>query len=176
MARAPAGLLAGLLFGAGLALSGMINPAKVVAFLDIAGNWDPSLAFVMIGAVAMTAAGYQLSILRTRPLFDVGFVLPTRRDIDARLIGGAAIFGIGWGDRRLLSRASLGRARIRRDRDRGLRCGDGGGYDPRTVRGRPAWAHETVSRVFTQLKLAGVITEAVINHIKILKPAALRHA
>ncbi len=97
MARALAGLLAGLLFGAGLALSGMINPAKVVAFLDIAGAWDPSLAFVMIGAVAITAAGYQLSFLRTRPLFDAGFTLPTREDIDARAVGGAAIFGIGWG-------------------------------------------------------------------------------
>lgn len=97
MARTFAGLLAGLLFGAGIALSGMINPAKVLAFLDVAGAWDPSLAFVMAGAVGVAAAGYQLSFLRTRPLFAGGFTLPTRRDLDARLLGGAALFGIGWG-------------------------------------------------------------------------------
>jgi len=97
MGRVLAGLFAGLLFGAGLSLSGMISPAKVVAFLDIAGAWDPSLAFVMIGAVAVTAAGYRISFLQTRPLFEPTFRLPTRTDLDARLLGGAALFGIGWG-------------------------------------------------------------------------------
>ncbi len=97
MGRVLAGLFAGLLFGAGLSLSGMINPAKVVAFLDIAGPWDPSLAFVMIGAVVVTAVGYRVSFLRMRPLFETTFRLPTRTDLDARLLGGAVLFGIGWG-------------------------------------------------------------------------------
>lgn len=97
MLRACAGLVAGLLFGAGLTLSGMINPAKVTAFLDIAGVWDPSLAFVMFGAVAVTATGYRLTFLRTRPLFEAAFDLPARRDVDPRLLVGASIFGVGWG-------------------------------------------------------------------------------
>lgn len=90
-------LMAGILFGAGLAISQMINPAKVLAFLDVAGEWDPSLAFVMLGAVAVTAVGYRLVLRRHRPLLDDRFHLPTRRDIDARLIAGAAVFGAGWG-------------------------------------------------------------------------------
>lgn len=97
MGRILAGLAAGILFGAGLTLSGMINPAKVVAFLDIAGDWDPSLAFVMIGAVVTTAVGYQLSFLRSQPFFETRFTLPTRRDLDRPLILGASLFGIGWG-------------------------------------------------------------------------------
>jgi uncharacterized membrane protein YedE/YeeE len=97
MVRVSVGLLAGLLFGTGLVISGMINPAKVVAFLDVAGAWDPSLAFVMLGAVLVTAVGYRLSFLRARPLFDDVFRLPTRTDLDASLLIGAALFGIGWG-------------------------------------------------------------------------------
>ncbi|MBK8908902.1 MAG: YeeE/YedE family protein [Rhodospirillales bacterium] len=97
MARVLAALIAGILFGAGLAISQMINPAKVLAFLDVAGDWDPSLAFVMLGAVAVTATGYGLVFRRRRPLFDSGFHVPTRRDIDAKLIFGAAVFGAGWG-------------------------------------------------------------------------------
>ncbi|WP_114394546.1 DUF6691 family protein [Oleisolibacter albus] len=97
MARLISSLLAGLLFGAGLALSGMIDPAKVLGFLDVAGDWDPSLAFVMGGALAVTLLGYRLVLRRPHPLFDAAFHLPSRRDIDARLLGGAALFGIGWG-------------------------------------------------------------------------------
>lgn len=97
MTRVLGGLLAGLLFGAGIALSGMINPAKVAAFLDVAGAWDPSLAFVMLGAVAVTAVGYRLAFRRARPLFAAGFTLPTRSELDFQLLAGAAIFGVGWG-------------------------------------------------------------------------------
>lgn len=97
MTRIFAGLFTGLLFGAGITLSGMINPAKVIAFLDVAGAWDPSLAFVMAGAVGVAAAGYRISFLRTRPLFAEGFSLPRRTDLDFQLVAGAAIFGVGWG-------------------------------------------------------------------------------
>lgn len=90
-------LLAGLIFGAGLAVSEMTNPAKVIAFLDVFGDWDPSLAFVMGGAVITTAIGYRLVLRRRAPFFDTGFQIPARRDLDARLIGGSALFGIGWG-------------------------------------------------------------------------------
>lgn len=90
-------LISGLLFGAGLAVSGMMNPGKVVGFLDLAGAWDPSLAFVMGGALVVTAIGYRLVGSRGRPLFDARFHLPTAKSIDPRLIGGAALFGIGWG-------------------------------------------------------------------------------
>lgn len=91
------GLAAGLLFGTGLAISGMINPAKVMAFLDIAGAWDPSLAFVMLGALLVAGPGYRLILRRPRPLFEDAFVLPARRELDSRLLAGAALFGIGWG-------------------------------------------------------------------------------
>lgn len=87
----------GLIFGLGIAISGMINPAKVLNFFDIAGTWDPSLAFVMGGALAVTIPGYRLVWGRTAPALDTRFHLPTKRDLDARLIGGAAVFGIGWG-------------------------------------------------------------------------------
>lgn len=97
MKRILAGAAAGLLFGAGLSLSGMINPAKVIAFLDIAGQWDPSLAFVMLGGLLVTTGGYRLVLRRPRPVFDAAFILPTRRDIDPALLGGAALFGVGWG-------------------------------------------------------------------------------
>lgn len=91
-------LMAGLLFGAGIALSGMINPAKVLNFFDVMGTWDPSLAFVMAGGVVTALVGYQL-IFRNRsaPLFDVKFHLPTKKDIDVPLVAGSAVFGIGWG-------------------------------------------------------------------------------
>jgi uncharacterized protein len=97
MARILTGLVAGLLFGVGLAVSEMINPAKVLNFLDIFGAWDPSLAFVMLGAVVTAAIGYRLVLRRERPLFEAAFTLPTRQDIDAKLLAGGAIFGIGWG-------------------------------------------------------------------------------
>ena len=97
MLRALAGLVAGSLFGLGFVVSEMINPAKVQAFLDVAGAWDPSLAFVMGGAVIVTFVGYRLVFRRDRPLFEATFSVPTRTDLDARLIGGAVLFGAGWG-------------------------------------------------------------------------------
>jgi uncharacterized membrane protein YedE/YeeE len=90
-------LAAGLLFGLGLIISGMANPAKVLNFLDVFGTWDASLAFVMGGAIAVTLPGYRILRGRAQPLFAEKFSWPTRTDLDARLIGGAAIFGIGWG-------------------------------------------------------------------------------
>ncbi|SDH03621.1 YeeE/YedE family protein [Pelagibacterium luteolum] len=90
-------LLTGLVFGTGIALSGMINPAKVLNFFDIAGTWDPSLAFVMGGALIVTAIGYRFVLKSPRPLFDRQFHLPTRKDIDMPLLAGSAVFGIGWG-------------------------------------------------------------------------------
>jgi uncharacterized protein len=89
--------LIGIIFGTGIALSGMANPAKVLNFFDIAGSWDPSLAFVMGGALLVTFIGYRLVLPRKAPLFDSSFHLPTSKLIDARLVGGAAIFGLGWG-------------------------------------------------------------------------------
>ena len=91
----------GLMFGAGLLVSGMSNPAKVLNFLDLggmaSGTWDPSLAFVMAGAVAVTFAGFRLVLRRAQPLFGERFHLPTRRELDIRIISGPAIFGLGWG-------------------------------------------------------------------------------
>lgn len=90
-------LLAGLVFGLGLLISGMANPAKVQNFLDLAGTFDPSLIFVMAGAVAATFVGYRLALRRPTPVLAARFYLPAVKDIDARLIGGATLFGIGWG-------------------------------------------------------------------------------
>ena len=90
--------LAGALFGAGLVISGMTQPARIVHFLDPLHGWDPSLAFVMTGAVAVYATGYAWTRRRLdRPWFDMRFHLPARTDIDPQLVTGAAIFGIGWG-------------------------------------------------------------------------------
>lgn len=90
-------LAIGLLFGVGLVISGMANPAKVLNFLDLAGSFDPSLAFVMGGAVLVAFVGFKLALNRPAPLLAAHFHLPTRRDIDARLIVGPVLFGIGWG-------------------------------------------------------------------------------
>lgn len=91
----------GLIFGVGLIVSGMSNPAKVLNFLDIGGipggTWDPSLAFVMAGAVAVTFIGFNRVLKLTRPFFAERFYVPTRNDIDRRIIVGPAVFGIGWG-------------------------------------------------------------------------------
>lgn len=87
----------GIFFGLGLAVSEMINPARVIGFLDVAGRWDPTLMFVMGGALAVTLPGYTLILRRRRPLLDREFFLPTKSDIDRPLILGAALFGIGWG-------------------------------------------------------------------------------
>lgn len=90
--------LIGALFGVGIAISGMANPAKVLNFFDLAGTWDPSLIFVMGGALITTAIGYRIVFgLRKQPLLGASFSLPTRRDIDGRLVGGSAVFGLGWG-------------------------------------------------------------------------------
>ena len=97
MSRLIVAVLCGLLFGAGMVVSDMINPARVLAFLDVTGAWDPSLAFVMGGALITTFAGYRLILRRRGPMLAPAFQLPPARRIDARLIGGAAVFGIGWG-------------------------------------------------------------------------------
>ncbi len=91
------GLVSGLLFGAGLALSGMMDPARVRGFLDIAGHWDPTLAFVMGGAVVVMGLAWTLQRRMHRPAACEEFALPGTRLIDARLIGGSALFGVGWG-------------------------------------------------------------------------------
>jgi uncharacterized protein len=90
-------LALGLLFGAGLVVSGMANPAKVLNFLDLFGSWDPSLAFVMGGAVLVASIGFRLVLRCDQPIAGGRFLLPTRNDIDARVLAGPAIFGIGWG-------------------------------------------------------------------------------
>ena len=90
-------LLSGLIFGLGLTLSSMTNPAKVIGFLDITGNWDPSLMFVMIGAIVISAPIFYLLRNKTKPLFDLNFEILTKKNIDKKLILGASIFGIGWG-------------------------------------------------------------------------------
>ena len=90
-------LISGTLFGAGLALGGMTNPARVRGFLDIFGAWDPTLAFVMGGAVIVMAIAWRFVPRMAAPLLDEQFHLPTRSDLTPRLIGGAALFGIGWG-------------------------------------------------------------------------------
>lgn len=92
-----ASLATGIIFGAGLALSDMINPARVLGFLDLAGNWDPSLAFVMGGAIIPMVIAYALSRRMRTPLFDQSFFIPENRVLDSRLLIGAALFGIGWG-------------------------------------------------------------------------------
>ena len=97
MPRMLVALLAGVLFGLGLAVSGMVNPAKVIGFLDIAGNWDPTLAFVMGGALLVTIPAFRLILKRPRPVLADDFALPTKSALDARLFGGAALFGVGWG-------------------------------------------------------------------------------
>jgi uncharacterized protein len=93
-----AALLCGMVFGLGIAISGMANPAKVVNFFDIAGTWDPSLIFVMGGALVTAFIGYRLVFAsRPAPVFEEVYSLPKTTEIDLALIGGAALFGIGWG-------------------------------------------------------------------------------
>ena len=100
-ARVISALIAGVLFGTGLTVSEMVNPEKVLSFLDFAaisiGNWDPSLALVMASALATTFAGYVLVLRFPRPVLVAHFVLPTKRGSDVRLIAGATLFGVGWG-------------------------------------------------------------------------------
>ncbi len=87
----------GVVFGVGLLLSGMTQPAKVVNFLDVLGSWDPSLAFVMGGAIGVHFLAYRLVPRLAKPVCGEGWSLPTRRDVDLRLLGGAVLFGAGWG-------------------------------------------------------------------------------
>ena len=92
-----ASLLAGLVFGLGLIVSGMANPAKVLGFLDLTGAWDPSLAFVMAGAIVVAALAFAVAKKRTVSLLGAAMKLPASRDIDRRLVIGSVVFGIGWG-------------------------------------------------------------------------------
>lgn len=89
--------ISGIIFGIGLALAGMLNPAKVAGFLDIFGLWDPSLMLVMAGGIAVNAAGYFLFLRSGRPIFASSFSLPEARQIDKKLIIGSVLFGVGWG-------------------------------------------------------------------------------
>ncbi|HET7672516.1 MAG TPA: DUF6691 family protein [Burkholderiales bacterium] len=88
---------AGLVFGVGLIVSGMTDPGKVIGFLDVAGAWDPSLAFVMGGAILVGFFAFAFAERRARTFLGAALQLPGRRDIDARLVGGAIVFGVGWG-------------------------------------------------------------------------------
>jgi uncharacterized membrane protein YedE/YeeE len=88
---------AGLVFGLGLIVAGMVNPAKILGFLDIAGKWDPSLALVMAGAIAVGLAAFALAHRRTMSALGSPMQLPTARSVDVRLVGGSLLFGIGWG-------------------------------------------------------------------------------
>ncbi|HEY0561744.1 MAG TPA: DUF6691 family protein [Methylophilus sp.] len=90
-------LVAGLVFGLGLILAGMANPAKVLAFLDVSGLWDPSLIFVMLGGIALSALAYSYARSRQTSLLNMPLLIPTSRHIDFRLITGSLTFGVGWG-------------------------------------------------------------------------------
>ena len=91
------GLLVGVIFGAGLALSDMVNPARVLAFLDLAGDWDATLAFVMGGALIPSAMAYAVVRRMDRPLLEPQFRIPESRELSTKLLAGAALFGVGWG-------------------------------------------------------------------------------
>ncbi|CAN5882944.1 YeeE/YedE family protein [soil metagenome] len=90
-------LFSGALFGLGLAVSGMANPQKVIGFLDVTGGWDPTLIFVMGGALLVALPSFRLIFGRRRPVLAKAFELPAARQVDTRLVGGSALFGIGWG-------------------------------------------------------------------------------
>ena len=92
-----AALGCGTIFGLGLAISGMMNPARVIGFLDVAGNWDPTLAFVMVGALLLAVPAYRLILGRGHPALAGGFSLPSKTRLDTPLILGSALFGVGWG-------------------------------------------------------------------------------
>ncbi|MCJ8324916.1 MAG: YeeE/YedE family protein [Rhizobiales bacterium] len=89
--------ITGIIFGIGILMSGMANPAKVINFFDVAGTWDPSLGFVMGGGLVVAFIGYRYILKLPNPLFNLKFQLPTKKSLDINLIGGSALFGIGWG-------------------------------------------------------------------------------
>ena len=97
MQRGLIAMLAGVILGLGLGISRMVDPAKVLGFLDLAGRWDPSIALVFAGAVAVALVGYRVALRRSQPLLARRFFLPAEGDIDPRLFGGAGLFGVGWG-------------------------------------------------------------------------------
>jgi uncharacterized membrane protein YedE/YeeE len=97
MVKAVVAFASGVTFAFGLGIGGMTQPSRVLAFLDVAGDWDPRLAFVMLGAIAVYAPAYRLALRRGRPVLAPAFDLPTRRSIDGYLLTGASLFGIGWG-------------------------------------------------------------------------------
>lgn len=97
MLRLLSAALIGLVFGVGIVVSGMANPAKILNFFDLFGAWDPSLLLVMGAALTVTFFGYRFVLKRPAPVFDRGFHLPTKRDIDLPLVAGSAVFGMGWG-------------------------------------------------------------------------------
>jgi hypothetical protein len=97
MVKAITSFACGLIFGFGLLISGMTDPAKVLGFLDIFGTWNPTLGFVMVGALAVTAAGFAITKRRGTPVLTSQSLWPTRRDIDAPLVAGSILFGAGWG-------------------------------------------------------------------------------
>ncbi|HRH21444.1 MAG TPA: YeeE/YedE family protein [Brevundimonas sp.] len=97
MSRLVVAIVCGLLFGAGLVLSDMVNPARVLAFLDVAGAWDPSLALVMVGALIPSSVAYLLRRRMDAPVAETAFAVPETRRIDRALVGGAILFGLGWG-------------------------------------------------------------------------------
>lgn len=97
MIRNIAALLSGVVFGLGLTISHMTNPDKVLAFLDVGGAWDPSLLLVLGGAVIVTFIAFRFILKRPQPIFEKRFYIPTRQAIDRKLLGGSAVFGVGWG-------------------------------------------------------------------------------
>jgi len=97
MARMLINLLGGTLFGLGLSVSGMVNPQKIIGFLDFAGNWDPTLVLVFGGALLVAIPAFRLILRRPRPVLADDFDLPTKKDVDGRLLAGSALFGVGWG-------------------------------------------------------------------------------
>ncbi len=92
-----AAFVSGIIMGFGLCISQMINPAKIIAFLDVFGNWDPSLALVMAGALFVTTFSFRLILKQKKPIYEEKFILPIKKEIDLKLVIGSILFGIGWG-------------------------------------------------------------------------------
>jgi uncharacterized protein len=90
-------ILSGALFGAGVTVSGMVNPMRILNFFDVTGYWDPTLLFVMGAGLLVTLIGFRFVLQRPQPLFESSFHLPTAKAVDAKLVGGSALFGLGWG-------------------------------------------------------------------------------